>query len=78
MNELIRQRRIEFEGSDLGTHAIMCECVDPGCSEMLQVAEADLRHARSDPSWFVVDPEHVGGAAVVTCGNSHCIVQLPA
>ena len=77
MNELIRGRRIEFEGPDLGIHAIMCECIDPRCSAMLQVADEDLRAARTDASWFLVDPDHVGSANVVSRANSHCVVQMP-
>lgn len=77
MNEQIRERRIAFEGTDLGIHAIMCECVDPGCAAMLQVADDDLQTARSSEDWYVVDPDHVGPARIVARSNSHYIVELP-
>lgn len=78
MNDLIRERRVEFEGTDVSVHSLMCECVDPKCAAMVQVVDEDLHHARSDGSWFVVDPRHVDGATVVARGNNHCIVQMPS
>lgn len=78
MNELIRERRVEFEGAELGIHAIMCECVDPECCSMLQVADEDLQAARADASWFIVDPGHVDDVPVVTRANSHCVVRMPS
>ena len=77
MNELIRERRIAFEGLDLGIHAIMCECVDPECCSMLQVSDDELQAARSDGSWFVVDPAHVGSTPVVARAHTHCVVRMP-
>lgn len=78
MNELIRERRIAFEGSDLDMHAIMCECVDPECCSMLKVADEDLQAARAEAAWFVVDPAHVDGVPVVSRSNSHCVVRMPS
>jgi hypothetical protein len=78
MNELIRARRTEFEGTGVSVHAIMCECVDPACSQMLQVSDDDLQVARSNDQWFVVDPTHVGDSTLVTRSNSHCIVHFPS
>ena len=37
----------------------MCECADAGCSERLEVPLEEYESVRSDPTQFLLDPEHV-------------------
>ena len=47
------------------THAVMCECIDPACSEMLQLTGADVTTARAHADGFIVAPVHASNAAEV-------------
>jgi hypothetical protein len=38
----------------------ICECSDPGCSEVLPLALAEYRDIRADPRRFVHAPGHEG------------------
>jgi hypothetical protein len=40
----------------------LCECAEPTCTELLQVALADYRRVRSDPRRFLAAPGHEGAA----------------
>jgi hypothetical protein len=72
MNELIRRRREEFDVGATTTHVLMCECPDPGCTEMLEVPADELDEARADDALFVVAPAHAGGAKVVLRRETFC------
>ncbi len=78
MNETVRRRREEFDGGSSATHAIMCECADPTCAEMLQVPADDLSEVRVDDDLFVVSPAHVGQSEVARELPGYVIVRFPS
>jgi hypothetical protein len=78
MNEKIRRRRDEFEGSAARAHELMCECIDPDCSSMLRVLDDELDRARAEDDLFIVDPDHTYDASVVHLAASHSVIRLPA
>lgn len=77
MNETVRRRREEFDGGTSATHAIMCECADPACHEMLQVPATELTQVRDDEELFVVSPAHVGSSEVARELPAYVVVRFP-
>lgn len=72
-NESIHDAIVDFQGpaDDDGTHGFMCECPIVECQDMIELTTAQYEEGRSDPSWFLVMPEHmlVGGEHLVRdCG----------
>ena len=41
------------------TLVIACECAEMTCVAMVDISPADYNEVRSDPTWFVVLPDHV-------------------
>jgi hypothetical protein len=55
---------------------VVCECSDPGCTEILLLTFTEWRQARSDPGRFVTLPEHaVDGATLVFKTNRYWLPQ---
>lgn len=76
MNERIRRMRDEFEGGAARIHAVMCECIDPACSTMLQLSGPELVSARVDDGHFIVDATHAEGVEVVQRHGSFAVVRF--
>lgn len=74
MTEAQRSFRVAGEASDL---AIMCECADEGCTDMIGLDVADYEHVRSRSTWFAVRPGHVVGAVeqLVERHEAHWIIE---
>jgi hypothetical protein len=43
----------------------LCECAEPGCTEIVQLATEEYERIRADPTWFLNAPGHnaAGGPA---------------
>ena len=59
-NELIGDAVDSFQADDdvVSTHGVMCECAFAGCKTTLDLTMAQYREGRSDPTWFIVVPDH--------------------
>lgn len=68
-NEAIRAavRSFHAASADDVTHGFMCECPITECEATLELTMAQYEEGRSDPTWFLVKPEHMlpGGEHVV-------------
>jgi hypothetical protein len=59
MNESVRSRIDEFRGGPPPRYVVMCECLVPSCSEMLEIPRDEYRTVRSDARHFIVSGDHV-------------------
>ncbi len=57
----------------------ICECAEPGCTELVRLGFADYESVRSDPTLFINAPGHVvagqGWARVVEHRDGYDIVE---
>ena len=56
VNERIKDVADGFEAG--GPYEFLCECSDPGCTERIELSQADYEHVRSDPTRFVLAHGH--------------------
>jgi hypothetical protein len=63
-----------------GVLAIVCECGNLNCAEMLSITPHDYEQLRSEPTWFAVAPGHEVAAVetVVTRHDGYDIVEKRA
>ena len=59
LNERLRQRVDEFQGTKPNVYLVMCECLDIDCEQMLEVAREEYDAVRAEPSAFLVARSHV-------------------
>src|SRR5690349_15342657 len=59
LNERMRERVEEFQGTKPNTYLMMCECPDVDCEQMLEVAREDYEGVRAEPAAFLVARAHV-------------------
>lgn len=51
--------------------ALVCECSQEECVEMLELALSRYRHVRTDPRWFAVAPRHAAPESVEVVVERH-------
>jgi len=59
-NEKLGEKRLEVGAG--GRTPFLCECSDPGCTELLQLSFAEYERVRSKANWFVTAAGHDGDA----------------
>jgi hypothetical protein len=47
----------------LDTSLFVCECSDQDCFGTLQMSLEEYGRIRSNPTWFILTPDHANGAA---------------
>jgi hypothetical protein len=57
VNERIR------DSAALNTSLFVCECSDQDCFGVLEMRLEEYGRVRSNPTWFILSPDHVNGAA---------------
>ncbi len=55
-NEKLGEKRMELKAD--GRTPFLCECSDPGCTELLQLTHAEYERVRSAANWFVTAVGH--------------------
>ena len=75
-NEAIRAKAESWELD--GRLPVICECADPGCTELLQLTAPEYEEVRADARWFINVPGHHvsarGWARVVEERDRYAIV----
>ena len=62
---------------DVPTNGFVCECLDMGCAETIQLTSADYERLRADDNQFVVVPGHEDHAVeeVVAATDLYLVVK---
>lgn len=60
------------DGIDDGSLSIMCECALDQCRNMVHVPPATYRRVRAEPTWFIIQPEHVLPAIETVVEQAGC------
>jgi hypothetical protein len=55
-NESLEDKRRELDVR--GLTPFLCECDDPGCTELVLLTLAEYERVRSHPNWFVIVAGH--------------------
>ena len=74
-NEKLSAKRKEL---DLGGETpYLCECGDPGCTELVRLSFEQYEHVRSHAGWFLIAPGHDAGEARVVedGGGGYAIIE---
>ena len=56
-NELIERKLSDLSLVE-GRSPFVCECDDPGCTDIVRLTLAEYEHVRSNPVWFLIAPGH--------------------
>jgi hypothetical protein len=56
-NELISDAANQYQRTT-GLLPFMCECAEPGCTEVTQLTRAEYEEVRADPAYFINVPGH--------------------
>jgi hypothetical protein len=67
-NERIRDKAIEVEHAG-GFVPFICECADPGCTDLLQMTLGEYEGVRADPHTFTIARGHEAGASERVVGG---------
>jgi hypothetical protein len=59
-NEAIEDAAEQAELTDV--FPVICECADPGCTEILRVSAPEYEEVRAEPRWFINAIGHVANA----------------
>lgn len=62
---------------DLLPYEFDCECSDARCTERVKLTLLEFAHIRTEPTWFVVKPNHVVDEIeeVIETGPDHMVVE---
>lgn len=61
-NKAIRDAIVSFQPTadeGVSTYGFMCECPITQCEDTIELTLAQYDEGRSDPTWFLVRPEHM-------------------
>ena len=67
-NEKLSDKRKELELG--GETPFLCECGDPGCTELVRLSVEQYEHVRSRAGWFLIASGHDAGEARVVEENA--------
>jgi hypothetical protein len=67
-NERIRDKAIEVDQA-AGFVPFICECADPGCTDLLRMTLGEYERVRADPHTFTIVRGHEAGASERVVGG---------
>jgi hypothetical protein len=68
----IKRQELDIDGRT----PFLCECGDPGCTELIRLSLEQYEHVRSHANWFVVADGHdAGEARIAEDQDGYTIIQ---
>lgn len=72
-NEQLEDKRSELELD--GRTPFLCECGDPGCTELVRLSLEEYEHIRSHANWFLIAYPHHDGDDPVEEHSEYVVVE---